>query len=45
VAVRAALKVVVVDLEHVGEKPMALRLTSLIERGADFERVAYESAK
>jgi hypothetical protein len=27
-----------------GEKPSSLRVTALIERGADFERVAYEPA-
>lgn len=31
-------------LDHLGEKPMSLRLTSLIERGADFERAAYQPA-
>jgi hypothetical protein len=31
-------------LEVVGEKPYNVRLTEVIERGADFERVAYEAA-
>jgi hypothetical protein len=31
-------------LEIQGEKPMNVRLTEVIERGADFERVTYESA-
>jgi hypothetical protein len=30
-------------LEVLGDKPRTLRLTELVERGADFERVAYES--
>jgi cyclic-di-GMP-binding protein len=31
-------------LEIVGEKPHNVRLTEVIERGSDFERVAYEAA-
>ncbi|HEX2197156.1 MAG TPA: hypothetical protein VHG88_00845 [Burkholderiales bacterium] len=31
-------------LEVQGEKPRSLRLTELVERGADFDRVAYEPA-
>jgi hypothetical protein len=31
-------------LEVQGDQPKTLRLTELVERGADFERVAYESA-
>jgi len=31
-------------LEIQGDQPKTLRLTELVERGADFERVAYESA-
>ena len=31
-------------LEVLGEKPYNVRLTEVIERGADFERVAYEAA-
>jgi cyclic-di-GMP-binding protein len=31
-------------LEVVGDKPFSVRLTEVIERGSDFERVAYEAA-
>jgi hypothetical protein len=31
-------------LEIVGEKPYNVRLTEVVERGSDFERVAYETA-
>jgi hypothetical protein len=31
-------------LEVVGEKPYNVRLTEVVERGSDFERVAYEAA-
>jgi cyclic-di-GMP-binding protein len=31
-------------LEVIGEKPFSVRLIELVERGSDFERVAYESA-
>jgi hypothetical protein len=31
-------------LEVVGETPYKVRLTEVIERGSDFERVAYEAA-
>lgn len=31
-------------LEVQGEKPFSVRLTEVVERGVDFERVAYESA-
>jgi len=31
-------------LEVVGEKPYKVRLTDVIERGSDYERVAYEAA-
>jgi hypothetical protein len=31
-------------LELVGEKPCSVRLTEVLERGADFERVAYQAA-
>lgn len=31
-------------LEILGDRPKSVRLTELVERGADFERIAYESA-
>jgi hypothetical protein len=31
-------------LEVVGEKPYKVRLTDVVERGSDYERVAYEAA-
>jgi hypothetical protein len=31
-------------LEVQAEKPFSVRLTEVVERGVDFERVAYESA-
>jgi hypothetical protein len=31
-------------LEVVGETPYKVRLTDVIERGSDYERVAYEAA-
>jgi cyclic-di-GMP-binding protein len=31
-------------LEIIGDKPYNVRLTDVLERGADYERVAYEAA-